>query len=499
MATNLLAPKSVNMLRRSGEGPELRQQYPKFYGLLGGLLGTAPDEFEGSAMDPLTAQVRQGAKFGYPVGTAAAVIPFGGGIAAGKGVAQGGKAAQKGIVKLPGGQWLTGQTGIEKSVTNVNGVGGSPEIKAWLNTVGKNYIQNKMATADDPLRELANKGIVADEVAIQLTKKPLPDKYTKIARAMAIDTGFPAGKATDIKTPQAAWWDDVADSEIRTVPASSVRSNEPWLAKVAPDTPIHSMTQDRNANEGVSGVMRNITAQLQRDLDAGLIRPEQLSKISMPDAVTRTHQGLIKKIAAQDDIEKTALVHKEYPTGDKWVELGPLPDAPKNAKSDFRLKKLLGNEGKRMQNCVGDYCKQVTKGTSKIYSLRDAKGEPHVTVEVHPPTHNYAKRYSELSPAELADLSHAISTNKRGSANQVIGISAGQINPTDIITFSKEGQYGINVMGKDRNIGDYIHRYMKPSISQIRGKNNTTKIKPEYRSLTDDFIGDPAQWGSITE
>lgn len=56
----------------------LRQRYPQTYGFLGGLMGTAPDEFEGSVLDPLSAQVRQGAEIGFPIGTALQLAPLAG-------------------------------------------------------------------------------------------------------------------------------------------------------------------------------------------------------------------------------------------------------------------------------------------------------------------------------------------------------------------------------------------------------------------------------------
>ena len=37
-----------------------------------------------------------------------------------------------------------------------------------------------------------------------------------------------------------------------------------------------------------------------------------------------------------------------------------------------------------MGHCVGGYCPDVFEGRSRIYSLRDKKGEPHVTIEVQP-------------------------------------------------------------------------------------------------------------------
>ena len=70
---NLLA--NVQQLQRPAE-PYLRQQYPEVYGGLGGLLGMAPDEMAGSILDPNTARVRAGAQIGFPVGTAAQVLPM---------------------------------------------------------------------------------------------------------------------------------------------------------------------------------------------------------------------------------------------------------------------------------------------------------------------------------------------------------------------------------------------------------------------------------------
>jgi hypothetical protein len=62
------------MLRGPNEA-YLRQQFPGLYGALGGLLGTAPDEMAGSVLDPNTAAVRQGAEYGFPIGTALQMLP----------------------------------------------------------------------------------------------------------------------------------------------------------------------------------------------------------------------------------------------------------------------------------------------------------------------------------------------------------------------------------------------------------------------------------------
>ena len=68
---------AAQMLPATGEGSYLRQQFPQVYGFLGGLAGTAPDEMQGSAMDPTTAAVRQGASYGYLPGLVASSAPLG--------------------------------------------------------------------------------------------------------------------------------------------------------------------------------------------------------------------------------------------------------------------------------------------------------------------------------------------------------------------------------------------------------------------------------------
>lgn len=47
-------------------------------------------------------------------------------------------------------------------------------------------------------------------------------------------------------------------------------------------------------------------------------------------------------------------------------------------------KQQLDTEGEVMQHCVGSYCEQVRRGDTVIYSLRDPKGRPHVTIEYDP-------------------------------------------------------------------------------------------------------------------
>lgn len=75
---------------------------------------------------------------------------------------------------------------------------------------------------------------------------------------------------------------------------------------------------------------------------------------------------------------------REYPEnnpkGLRWVDITHGDDES----ATEALRKQLKYEGDTMGHCVGGYCDDVLEGSTKIFSLRDAKGEPHVTIEVAP-------------------------------------------------------------------------------------------------------------------
>jgi hypothetical protein len=60
-------------------------------------------------------------------------------------------------------------------------------------------------------------------------------------------------------------------------------------------------------------------------------------------------------------------------------------DAAKNLSSNQSiLEDALKYEGEMLAHCVGGYCPDVIEGRSRIFSLRDAEGRPHATIEVEP-------------------------------------------------------------------------------------------------------------------
>lgn len=127
------------------------------------------------------------------------------------------------------------------------------------------------------------------------------------------------------------------------------------------------------------------------------------------------------------------------PKGLRWVELkakdesaypdiaqmmGDTKERALSAKQRLDLQDQLKYEGEQMANCVGGYCDDVLSGRTRIMSLRDAKGQPHVTVEVAP------------DPEALTDA----------------------------------------------------YRWDKPSITQIKYKGNSTTPVEDYLPFVQDFV-----------
>jgi hypothetical protein len=259
---------------------------------------------------------------------------------------------------------------------------------------------------------------------------------------------------------------------------------------------------------------------LKEDLATGRIRPEQLNKVSMEQAVRRTYeydQEMAKRMR-EAAIKQTEgfPTYKEYPEGFRWIEIAPPKELPKgysailddvtssykvvdeNGKEAFprkpnnlghinvpyfktadeaiadalqrdpRLEDALKYEGDTMGHCVGGYCQDVRDGNTKIYSLRDARGEPHVTVEVrpnHPQWSAVEKTFGKEKASELFTEFKTINPNYGGQSTAKIANMFNQflatkgLDPVD---------YGI-------------------SINQIKGKGNA-KPKDEYIPFVQDFV-----------
>jgi hypothetical protein len=268
-------------------------------------------------------------------------------------------------------------------------------LNQWIDRNLTNYVKKEMGTVDDPVRLLAEQGIVAKN--LQLT----PGMSLAQKRTTA---GMPPAPVS--QTAQGQAWEDLTDRMIDPRPASFYKNDKsfnegddellaiqnPWIYKLPDETQVYT----------ARGLMRNfgfdhVVDVLREDLASGRIRPEQLNKVSMDQAVRRTFeydQELIAKAnAARASAREGLPVYKEYPEKFRWIEL----NRPGSfvAESEAMGHSVRGYEppkghpdwieaSERFGNPSYGHggWEAIKSGRAKVYSLVDEKGEPHVTIEV---------------------------------------------------------------------------------------------------------------------
>jgi hypothetical protein len=141
-------------------------------------------------------------------------------------------------------------------------------------------------------------------------------------------------------------------------------------------------------------------------------------------------------------------------------------DFVRNMMTDFNRKKTvdidesykaledaLKYEGETMGHCVGGYCPDVVEGKSKIYSLRDKKGQPHVTIEVAPGR--------KLTEKDMPDDVREMLSEQYGDASR------------------EEFEAAVQLYLKQQAVPD--------QIVQIKGKGNKAP-KEDYLPAVQDFV-----------
>ncbi len=253
------------------------------------------------------------------------------------------------------------------------------------------------------------------------------EAFTQDVQSRRIMAGYPAQGIA--KTDLGKMWEHYADENISAPNVSSLDRNDydrnPWLGKLNNEDTVYA------AGPMIGTGFRDLTDELRKAThpDSNLpdflrIDPAKLSRVSVPQAVEH-----VAKINAWRDAERlkegrnaATVMHKEYPDkGLSWMQMKmPEPtlqeghylgedsrgnpavldasggewssaSTPEEALADYRiaerrdaLQAALKFEGDTMGHCVGQYCDEVGDGGSSIYSLRDRRGEPHVTIETKP-------------------------------------------------------------------------------------------------------------------
>lgn len=381
-------------------------------------------------------------------------------------------------------------------------------VQDWLERTLAKYYKTDFGSPDDPLRALAERGLHYDA---EMT----PEKWQATVNSYLLED--PVESILFPPNPKGGMRG--AGSNLRGEAMVAM----PWLAKLPVTDKVYGISSGGLDLEHFADEFANALKPERSGLPMELaVRPESLNRMTFPQAVERV--GRINQFRAKE-MERAALSNldspavrtfKEYPennpTGLRWTELAAprfegdqlpegfevrhlnsgdqnwwaamdlrkpdelgrdieidvldTPEAARKAIVDYYgrdpLQAALKYEGDTMGHCVGGYCDDVMAGRSRIFSLRDAKGEPHVTIETSPSNKQYF--FSDVRAAVGGDQADDWLNEGLSLSDMVerAGLRAGNL-PEDII--------------------------------QIKGKQNRAP-KDDYLPFVQDFVKS-GQWGNI--
>ena len=417
------------------------------------------------------------------------------------------EAARQGALSLALTRWVPEGEDVVNAGQQIT----ETPAQKWLERALTKYYKNEFGTPDDPLRDLAARGLHYDP---DMT----PERWQQTVKDFILEDTI-----GDITLPNMLF-DKNAYPGVGDEFTTEARMAMPWLAKQPVTDKLY----------GISGGGLDLSHFTDEFLNAlgdaeavGLpadfaVRPESLARMTFPQAVERV--GRINQFRAKE-MERAALSNldspavqtfKEYaennPMGLRWTELRQpenietpefqianqsftqrglrigdkyyeVPFDVKTGSADYEsvardiarreaLEKALKYEGDTMGHCVGGYCPDVMSGRSRIFSLRDAKGEPHVTIETAP------NKYPDI-PIELADKW----ADEIWNEAQAKGLTGSALEAYDRAEYRNR----VNAWRADNA--------NRQDIIQIKGKQNRAP-KDDYLPFVQDFVKS-GQWSNV--
>jgi len=381
----------------------------------------------------------------------------------------------------------------------------------WLEKSYAKYLRNDFGAPEDPLRSLAARGMHydpemtperwADEVNSSLYEDPIGyytvPRHSGEIQAEHNPLAFTDDLQGDLDSTAHALEPGVSHfGNAHPAAQGALMQAAPWLRKQPATDMLYGLrgTPDiGHFTDEMLNALNHETSGLPRDL---AVRPESLSRMSFPQAVE--HVGRINqwRAAEMEKAQQGMLDHpavqmfKEYPennpSGLRWVELRApeLPEGyhidpatgeimtahgsngPVGGSGDPRrpqLQEVLQQEGDAMGHCVGGYCPDVMAGRSRIFSLRDAKGSPHVTIETAPRQYRFSDVVGAVGQRTANEWLRDFTGTEGALAAMVDRAGLREQAPQDIV--------------------------------QIKGKQNRAP-NAEYLPFVQDFVKS-GQWGKV--
>ena len=275
----------------------------------------------------------------------------------------------------------------------------STALNKWIDTKLTKYVKNEMATPEDPIRALAERGTLHFEPQ----DVPNPIGWNNESR-MLFSNREAANYPTEGlgKSNLARDWETLADLSVQPdkaevfLPIKSEVERNPWLEKVSPDTPVYGMNLSADMSRlGFPHIIDELTNAMNPNsgLPASLrLTPQQLEKVTVPQAVERVakinewrteqaikaeREGMLANLQATprlaDNSLQLSFVDKP---GGSWVDIPETTD-PKG----LALCTSIGRAGGWCTQ--GDYlAESYGSGEHRLTALVDAEGRPHAQAKI---------------------------------------------------------------------------------------------------------------------
>lgn len=327
------------------------------------------------------------------------------------------RASQRGVVKLPGGPFDLKSFGELKEAI-ARGAGKVPNprsedgLESWIDRAVNNYVRKYMGQANDPLRTMEigpsslGPGTGTWEDMTDRLIAPMMTKYDPTASL-----------ETKLNSPTQVRW---GLKEAYYPPLSGLPPDYPFKIPSGLSERVQAHRQAQREFEKIGQYMGSEVDPskfLQYDLtraakeaqatDFGARAAAQLESMkelpvvkeypdtgwrwvehTVPQDLTMAQRNRIRpatsreleqaKLADEEGEFWVYLDHEGKPTWDKYNDRLAVGDSPQHAWTAGKM----AEEGNLIDNCVGAYCEDITSGKRRIMSLRDEKGDSHVTLGV---------------------------------------------------------------------------------------------------------------------
>ena len=397
-------------------------------------------------------------------------------------------------------------------------------INRWIDTKLAKYIRNEMGTPEDPVRALAERGVLHFQ----------PRGFRDASSAMdsvRINRGYGGFPLEDTATsPLAKQWERYADEAIQPVPsqtrvagleltgdfrAQKTLADNPWLKTLPRDTLVYEPGYRAFVDDEMLGFPHLIdelkaamspTSELPTNLR---FDPKDIDKLTVPQAVERVSKinawraeqaaqaekaGMMENLQAAPRLadENLQLSFVEKPGG-AWVDI---PETV-NEKG-IQLCTSIGKAGGWCTKNAS-LAKEYGAGHNRLTALIDAEGRPHAQAKITsiPSTGDIMD--------DMDDVIQSLSAAERKKFNRFLGSDDFDGDPEEAFDWLKN------------NLPEAYQRYISenavaiPDITELKPPGNTfnsdrareyAKRDPDYKAkVTGSVLNflNSGEWGRVAD